>query len=164
MTSNLFPTPIKVLWHIWRHPVWIIQLLCWSVLLVPLCAGPITPLYHYLHYALWGISSNLAQATLSLSVLHVTQIQIVSPAGDKSQHASTKRPGSPLRFSWSWIRWGTLIRGCKWLFSIVWWGGIVCVSCQAMILHDTLMVTINALIGQLNRIKSNLPAQHARKI
>lgn len=40
----------------------------------------------------------------------------------------------------------------------------MCVSCRAMILHDTLMVTINALIGQLNRIKSNLPAQHARKI
>ena len=40
----------------------------------------------------------------------------------------------------------------------------LCVSCRAMILHDTLMVTINALIGQLNRIKSNLPAQHARKI
>ena len=116
--------PNKVLWHIWRHPVWIIQLLCWLVLLLPLIAGPITPLYHYLHYALWGISYNLAQATLSL--YSGPLLQIVSPAGDKSQHASTKSPGSPLGFSWSWIRRGTLIRGCEWLFSIVWRGGIVC--------------------------------------
>ena len=57
--------------------------------------------------------------------------------------------------------WLEDVSGCSLLSG---WGGIVCVSCRAMILHDTLMVTINALIGQLNRIKSNLPAQHARKI
>ena len=60
MTSNLFPAPLKccgtfedILFESFSF-------------FVPGSLCPISHLYHYLHYALWGISYNLAQATLSV--------------------------------------------------------------------------------------------------
>ena len=153
--------PNKVLWHIWRHPVWIIQLLCWLVLLLPLIAGPITPLYHYLHYALWGISYNLAKATLSLysGPCYKLSALLETNLNTRQQRAPALRSGF-LGHESVEGPWLEDVSGCSPLSG----EEGLCVSCRAMILHDTLMVTINALIGQLNRIKSNLPAQHARKI
>ena len=118
---------------------------------------PISHLYHYLHYALWGISYNLAQATLSVLCHYVTNCQRCWRQISTRDNKETLQPAL-LRFSWSWGGpWLEDVSGCSPL------SGIVCFL-PAMILHDTLMVTINALIGQLNRIKSNLPAWHARKI
>ena len=72
MTSNLCPPPLKccgtfedILFESFSFFVAPLPLLA-------LCAGPITHLYHYLHYALWGISYNLAQATLSVLCHSVT--------------------------------------------------------------------------------------------